>query len=129
MAAVAPAGVSALTTNTGPHGLTEIVYAFTSTFANNGQVFAGLSTNRPFYNVSTVFVMLLGRFALAIPAILLAQRFARQPRPEATAGTMRTDTPLFAGIVIGTALLVVALTYPPALTLGRIVEHIRLFAQ
>ncbi len=128
LAVATPVGISGLTTNTGPHGLTEIVYAFTSTFANNGQVFAGLSTNRPFYNVSTVFVMLLGRFALAIPAILLAQRFALQPRREATAGTLPTDTPLFAGILIGTALLVVALTYLPALALGPIVEQVRLFS-
>ena len=121
------AGLAGLTTNSGPHGFTEILYAYTSTFANNGQAFAGLSANSPFYNVTTVIVMLLGRFGLAIPALVLAGRFASQPTRESTQGTLPTDTLLFAGIIVGTALLVVALTYLPALALGPIVEHLQLF--
>ncbi|MGO8949929.1 MAG: potassium-transporting ATPase subunit KdpA [Ktedonobacterales bacterium] len=127
LAVVTSAGLAGLTTNSGPHGFTEILYAYTSSFANNGQTFAGLSSNTPFYNVTSVVVMLLGRFGLAIPALVLAGRFAQQPTREATKGTLPTDTLLFAGIIIGTALIVVALTYLPALALGPIVEHLKLF--
>jgi K+-transporting ATPase ATPase A chain len=121
------AGLAGLTTNSGSHGFTEIFYAYTSTFANNGQTFAGLSANTPFYNVTTVLVMLVGRFGLAIVALVLAGRFALQPIRQPTKGTLPTDTLLFGGIIIGTALLVVALTYLPALALGPIIEHLQLF--
>jgi K+-transporting ATPase ATPase A chain len=127
LAAVTPAGLAGLTTNSGPHGLTEMFYAYASSFANNGQTFAGLSANSPFYNSTTAVVMLLGRFGLAIPALVLAQRFALQPRRQPTLGTLPTDTLLFGLIIIGTAFLVVALTYLPALALGPIVEHLSLF--
>jgi potassium-transporting ATPase potassium-binding subunit len=86
-----------------------------------------LSANTPFYNITTVLVMLLGRFGLAIVALVLAGRFALQPIRQPTHGTLPTDTLLFGGIIIGTALLVVALTYLPALALGPIVEHLQLF--
>ncbi|HEV2458786.1 MAG TPA: potassium-transporting ATPase subunit KdpA, partial [Ktedonobacterales bacterium] len=124
LAVVSSAGLAGLTTNSGPHGLTEILYAYTSSFNNNGQTFAGLSANSPFYNISTAVVMLLGRFALAIPALALAQRFAQQPNRQATQGTLPTDTVLFGAVIIGTALIVVALTYLPAVALGPIVEHL-----
>jgi K+-transporting ATPase ATPase A chain len=120
-------GLAGLTTNSGPHGLTEIFYAYTSSFANNGQTFSGLSANAPFYNVTTAIVMLLGRFGLAIPALVLAQRFAAQPTRPSSRGTFATDTLLFGGVIVATAILVVALTYLPALALGPIVEHLRLF--
>ncbi len=126
LAVVSNAGLASLTTNSGPHGLTEVVYAYTSSFSNNGQTFAGLSANSPFYNISTGIVMLLGRFGLALPALALAQRFALQPKREVTKGTLPTDTMLFGAVIVGTALIVVALTYLPAIALGPIVEHLQM---
>jgi len=125
LAVVAPAGVAGLTTNSGPYGLTELLNAYTSSFSNNGQTFGGLSANSLFFNLTTAVAMLLGRFGLAIPALLLAGAFARQPIRGATVGTLPTDTPLFGGVVIGTLLIVGALTYLPALALGPIVEQLR----
>ncbi len=119
-------GLAGLTTNAGAHGLTEILYAYTSSFANNGQSFAGLSANSPFYNWTTAVAMLLGRFGLAIPALALAGLFAQQVRRPLTPGKLRTDTLLFASVVVGTALIVVALTYLPALALGPVIEHLRM---
>lgn len=126
VAVVTGPGLAGLTTNSGPHGLTEILYAYTSSFANNGQAFAGLSANSSFYNGTTAVVMALGRFALAIPALALAGLFARQTKGPMTAGKFRTDSVLFAAVIIGTAILVVAVTYLPALALGPIVEHLQL---
>jgi len=126
VAVVADAGKAGLTTNTGPHGFSEIFYAYTSAFANNGQNFAGLSANSPFYNITTAIAMMAGRFALGILALALAGRFAQQVRRPTTAGTMPTDTPLFAGLLIGTVLIVGALNYFPALALGPFVEHLLL---
>jgi len=126
LAVTAGPGLAGLTTNSGPHGFTEILYAYTSSFANNGQSFAGLSANSPFYNVTTAVAMVLGRFGLAIPALALAGRFAQQGRRPMDAGELPTDSLLFASVIIGTALIVVALTYLPALALGPIIEHLRL---
>ncbi|HKV00679.1 MAG TPA: potassium-transporting ATPase subunit KdpA [Ktedonobacteraceae bacterium] len=126
LAVVTGPGLAGLTTNSGPHGLTEILNAFTSSFANNGLSFAGLSANSPFYNGTTAVAMLLGRFGLAIPALALAGLFARQTRRPMTPGKFQTDSLLFATVIIGTALLVVALTYLPVLALGPIIEHLRL---
>jgi potassium-transporting ATPase potassium-binding subunit len=126
LAVVIGPGLAGLTTNSGPHGLTEILYAYTSSFANNGQSFAGLSANSPFYNGTTAIVMLLGRFGLAIPALALADRFAQQTSRPMTRGKLRTDSLLFASVVIGTALIVVALTYLPAVALGPIIEHLQM---
>jgi K+-transporting ATPase ATPase A chain len=123
-AVASPGGLAGLTTNTGPHGFSEILYAFTSCFANNGQTFAGLSANSPFYNVATALAMLAGRLGLAIPALALAGRLARQGRRPMTAGTLPTDSFAFAVVLIGTALIVGALSYFPALALGPIVEHL-----
>jgi potassium-transporting ATPase potassium-binding subunit len=128
VAVVAPAGLAGLTTNHGPHGLTEILYAYSSNFTNNGQTFAGLSANSPFYNLTTVVAMLVGRFGLAIPALALAKRFAAQPQRASTAGTLPTDTPLFAGVIIGTAIILVALTFFAVVALGPIIEQILLNA-
>ena len=128
LAVLTPLGLAGLTTNNGPHGLTEIFYAYTSSFANNGQTFAGLSADSPFFNITTAIAMLLGRFGLAIPALILAQRFGAQPTRKESQGTFATDTMLFGGVIVGTAVLVVALTYLPALALGPIVEHLKLFS-
>jgi K+-transporting ATPase ATPase A chain len=96
--------------------------------ANNGQTFGGLSANSPFYNITTAVAMLMGRFGLAIPALALAGLFAKQIKKPETPGKFRTDSLLFATVIIGTALIVVALTYFPALALGPIVEHLHLVA-
>ena len=108
----------------GPHGFTEVFYAYTSCFANNGQTFAGLNGNTPFYNTTTAVAMMAGRFALAIPALALAGLFARQGRRQPTTGTLPTDTLQFASLIIGTAVIVVGLSFLPALALGPVVEHL-----
>jgi len=126
LAVVTGPGLAGLTTNSGPHGLSEIFYAYTSSFANNGQAFAGLTSNSPFYNVTTAIVMLLGRFGLAVPALILAGLFAKQTSRPMTGGKLRTDTLLFASVIVGTALIVVALTYLPAIALGPVIEHLQL---
>jgi len=125
LAVVAPAGLAGLTLNKGPHGLTEIWFAYTSAFANNGQAFAGLNVNTPFYNVTTAIAMMPGRFGLGVIALALAGMLGRARR-MATAGAVPTDRALFGMIIIGTAVIVGALTYAPALVLGPIVEHTRM---
>jgi K+-transporting ATPase ATPase A chain len=126
LALVTDAGLAGLTTNRGPHGLSEILVAYTSSMANNGQNFAGLSANAPFYNITTALAMMAGRFGLAIPALALAGLFAQQPRRPVTDGTLPTETLLFAGLVIVTVLVVGALSYLPVLALGPIAEHLAL---
>ncbi len=126
VALVTDAGLAGLTTNKGPHGLSEILVAYTTSMANNGQNFAGRSANTPFYNVTTALAMMAGRFGLAIPALALAGRFARQPSKPVTAGTLPTDTPLFAGLTIATVLIVGALSYLPVLALGPLIELLAL---
>jgi potassium-transporting ATPase potassium-binding subunit len=125
-AVMTDAGRAGLTTNDGAHGFTEIFFAYTSAVANNGQNLAGLSANSPFYNVTLAVAMMLGRFALAIPALALVGLLAREPRRAAGAGTLPTDSWLFAMVVIGTAILLVGLTYLPALTLGPAIEQLLL---
>jgi K+-transporting ATPase ATPase A chain len=126
LALVTDAGLAGLATNRGPHGLSEILVAYTTSMANNGQNFAGLSANTPFYNVTTALAMMAGRFGLAIPALALAGLFAQQTRKPGTEGTVPTDTPLFAVFTIATVLIVGALSYFPVLALGPIVEHLAL---
>jgi K+-transporting ATPase ATPase A chain len=110
--------------NTGSHGLTEIIYAYSSCFANNGQAFAGLSANTVFYNLTTAVAMMAGRFALAIPALALAGLVAQQIRKQEVGNAVPTDGPLFAVLLVGTALIVGGLSFFPALTLGPILEHL-----
>jgi len=108
--------------NPGPHGLTEIVYAFASMANNNGSAFAGLTTNTTWYNTVGGIVMLLGRFAPEIFALGLAGSLARQQPVPASAGTLDTRTPLFVGMLVGVILILVGLTYFPALALGPFAE-------
>ncbi len=108
--------------NPGPHGLTEIVYAFASMANNNGSAFAGLNTNTDWYNTVGGIVMLLGRFTPEIFAIGLAGALARQGRTPASSGTLDTRTPLFVGMVVAVVLVLVGLTYFPALALGPFAE-------
>jgi K+-transporting ATPase ATPase A chain len=114
------------TNNPGPHGLTEILYAFTSASNNNGSAFAGLTTATQWYDTTLGIAMLVGRFFLIIPVLAIAGSLARkQPAPE-TAGTFPTHTPLFGGLVVGVVAIVAGLTFFPALALGPIVEQLSL---
>ncbi|UWP78903.1 potassium-transporting ATPase subunit KdpA [Dactylosporangium fulvum] len=111
--------------NTGAHGLSEVLYAFTSASNNNGSAFAGLSADTPFYNIALGLCMLFGRFLPIIFVLGLAGSLARQqPVPEST-GTLKTYQPLFVGMVVGVTIIVVALTYLPALALGPLAEGIQ----
>jgi potassium-transporting ATPase potassium-binding subunit len=121
-----PGAAFATISNPGAHGFTQVLYAYVSAFANNGQNFAGLGANTPFYNVTLALAMIAGRFGLAIPALALAGRFAQQQRRPPGHGTLPTETPLFGAILIGTILLVGALSYFPVLAMGPIVEHLLL---
>ena len=123
IAAVLPSAVSA-TNNPGPHGFSEILYAYTSAAANNGSAFAGLSANTMFYNVTLAIGMLFGRFYVAIPALVIAGSLAAKKRVPTSAGTFPTDGGLFVGLVIGVILIIGGLTFFPSLALGPIVEHL-----
>ncbi len=124
LAVVTAWGLAGLTTNGGPHGFTEILNAYASSITNNGQTFASLNANTPFYNVTTAVAMMVGRFGLAIPALALAGRLAAQGRRPVTLGTLPTDSLSFAVLLVGTAVIVGALSYFAALALGPIVEHL-----
>jgi K+-transporting ATPase ATPase A chain len=110
--------------NPAAHGFSEILYAFSSAVANNGSAFAGLSANTPFYNLALGVAMFFGRFWLMIPVLALAGSLAGKKRIPPGSGTMPTHTPLFVMLLIGTVVLVGALTFVPALGLGPIVEHL-----
>ncbi|HUH96124.1 MAG TPA: potassium-transporting ATPase subunit KdpA [Anaerolineales bacterium] len=114
--------------NPGPHGYTEILYAFSSATGNNGSAFAGLSVNTPFYNTALGIVMFFARFWLAIPALAIGGSLARKKKIPAGAGTLPTHTPLFIGWLIAVVVVVGALGFLPALALGPIVEHLMIFA-
>jgi potassium-transporting ATPase potassium-binding subunit len=120
--AVAVPTTRAAILNSGPHGLTEVLYAFTSQANNNGSAFAGLSGNTAFYNVAGGVAMLIGRFATVVAGLALAGALAAKRPVPATPGTFPTATPLFAGLLAGVVLIVTALVYFPALALGPIVE-------
>ncbi len=109
--------------NPGPHGLTEVLYAYTSGNGNNGSAFAGLSAS-PFYNWTMGMVMLIGRFAEVIPILAFAGALVRKRVVPAGLGTFPTTGPLFVALLIGVILIVGALTYFPAYSLGPIVEHL-----
>ena len=111
--------------NPGPHGFSEILYAFSSAGNNNGSAFAGLSANTPFYNTTLGAAMLVARYATMVPILALAGALARKKIVPAGAGTLPTHTPLFVGLLVGTVLLVGALTFLPALALGPIAEQMQ----
>jgi len=123
LAVVTKAGCAGLTTNAGAHGFTEILFAYASAFANNGQSMAGLSANNIFYNITTIVAMLAGRYVLAVLALALAGRFAAASRRPPSRGAMPSDGITFGVLLTGTALLVGALNFLPALAMGPIVEH------
>lgn len=118
-------GLSSLN-NAGPHGLSEILYAYTSAAANNGSAFAGLNANTPWYNISIGLVILLGRYISIIILLAIAGSLLAKPKLEPGPGTLYTNTPLFAVIWVGVILIVGALTFVPVLVLGPIAEHLAL---
>ena len=118
-----PQGLSSIA-NPGPHGLTEVLYGFTSANGNNGSAFAGLSGNTPFYNWTLGLAMLIGRFAEVIPVLALAGALVGKRVVPAGLGTFPTTGPLFVGLMVGVILIIGALTYFPAYALGPIVEHL-----
>jgi K+-transporting ATPase ATPase A chain len=122
IALVAKAGLAGITTNPGPHGLTEVIFAYASSMANNGQTMASLSANSLFYNATTGVAMLAGRFGLAALALALAGRFAAQGRLSTTSGTLPSESFTFALLLLGTIVVVGALSFFPALMLGPVAE-------
>jgi len=122
IAAVVPAGLAGLN-NSGPHGFSEMLYAYTSATGNNGSAFAGLSANTMFYNTTLAAAMFIGRFLMIVPMLAVAGSLAAKRIVPVSAGTFPTSGPLFVGLVIGVILIVGGLTYFPALSLGPIVEH------
>ena len=122
VAAVTPMALKALG-NTGPHGLSEMLYAYTSASGNNGSAFAGLSANNPYWNTTLGIAMLLGRFATVLPVLAVAGALAAKPKLAPSGGTFPTDGPLFVGLLAGVILIVGGLLYFPALSLGPLVEH------
>ncbi len=111
--------------NTGPHGFSEILYAFSSTTANNGSAFAGLSGNTVFYNTTLGIAMYLGRIFEFVPMVALAGLMVRKKTVPASAGTLPTDSPLFAVLLVGVVVIVGVLTFFPALSLGPVLEHLQ----
>ena len=122
-AAVSSYGLSSLN-NAGPHGFSEILYAFTSAAGNNGSAFAGLNANTLFYNLALGMTMLIGRCGVIVPILAIAGSLAEKNITPTSAGTFRTDNWLFAGLLIAVILIVGGLTYFPALSLGPIIEHL-----
>ncbi|WP_186421162.1 potassium-transporting ATPase subunit KdpA [Bosea sp. CS1GBMeth4] len=127
VSAALPAALESLL-NTGPHGLSEILYAYSSAAGNNGSAFAGLSANTPWWNTTLGIAMLLGRFAYAVPVLAIAGAIAAKPKLAPTAGTLPSDSPLFVGLLVGIILILGGLQFFPALALGPIVEHFQVLA-
>jgi K+-transporting ATPase ATPase A chain len=119
-------GAKASILNPGPHGLSEVLYAFTSAANNNGSAFGGLTGNTDWYNTALGLAMLGGRFLLIVPVLAIAGLLARKQPAPVTAGTFPTDTPLFTGLLVAVVLIVGGLTYFPVLALGPIVEGLSL---
>lgn len=127
IASVTPAALAARL-NTGPHGLSELLYAFASAGGNNGSAFAGIDASGAFFTIGTSVAMLIGRFFFIIPVLGIAGSLARKQSVPASAGTFPTDRGLFVGLLVGTVIIVGALTFFPALALGPIVEHFLMMA-
>ncbi|MGI4860045.1 MAG: potassium-transporting ATPase subunit KdpA [Janthinobacterium lividum] len=127
VAVMSRAGVAGVL-NPGAHGFSEVLYAFTSAANNNGSAFAGLTVNTPFYNILLGIAMWLGRFVWIVPVLAVAGALAGKKRLAETAGTLPTHGPLFVTLLLGTIVLVGALTYVPALALGPVVEHLTMIS-
>jgi len=118
-----PGAATANLTNNGPHGLSEILYAYASGTGNNGSAFGGLNANTPWYNLTIGLAMLIGRFLFLIPILAAAGSLAAKKKVPVTSGTFPTHGPLFVGLLVGTVVIVAVLTYFPAVSLGPVVEH------
>jgi K+-transporting ATPase ATPase A chain len=127
IAVVLDTGVASMA-NAGPHGFSEVLYAYTSGTANNGSAFAGLSANTPWYNITIGLAMLMGRFMVIVPALAIAGSLAAKKTVPESSGTLPTTGPLFVGLLVGVILIVGGLTFFPALALGPIVEHFAMLA-
>lgn len=127
LSCVFPEAISSLS-NQGPHGLSEIIYAFTSCSGNNGSAFAGLNANTPYYNLTLSCVMLIARAAIIVPSVALGGILAQKRTTPPSRGTFSTDSTLFAVLLVSVILIVGALTFFPALALGPIVEHLLMLA-
>ena len=114
--------------NPGPHGFTEVLYAYTSQTGNNGSAFAGLTGNTLFYNTTGAIAMLIGRFWMIIPAMAIAGSLAAKKTVPPSAGTFPTTGGLFVGLVVGVIAIIGGLTFFPALALGPLVEHLAMTA-
>jgi K+-transporting ATPase ATPase A chain len=119
-----PGPAAANLSNPGPHGFSEILYAYTSATGNNGSGFGGINSNTPWYNATLGLAMLIGRFLMIIPLLAAAGSLASKKYTPTSAGTLPTHGPLFVGLLVGTVIIVGALTFFPALSLGPIVEHL-----
>jgi K+-transporting ATPase ATPase A chain len=124
---VVPSAMAAMN-NPGPHGFTEVLYAYTSQTGNNGSAFAGLNANTLFYNVTGAVAMFVGRFWMIIPTMAIAGSLAAKKSIPASAGTFPTTGGLFVGLVVGVIVIVGGLTFFPALALGPIVEQLAINA-
>ena len=122
LSVVLPAGLSSIA-NPGPHGFSEILYAFTSAAANNGSAFAGLNANTPYYNLTLALFMFVGRFGVILPILAVAGSLAGKKISPPSPGTFKVDSPLFGVLLVGVILIVGGLTFFPALSLGPVVEH------
>ena len=122
----APGPAAANINNPGAHGLSEILYAFTSATGNNGSAFAGINANTPWYNLTLGFAMLVGRFLMLLPLLAIAGSLAAKKQVPVSAGTFPTHGPLFVSLLVGVVVIVGALTYFPAISLGPLVEHLML---
>jgi K+-transporting ATPase ATPase A chain len=122
LASALPQGVAGIANN-GPHGFSEILYAYASATGTNGSSFAGLSTNTPFYNLTLAAAMMMGRFMYVIPLLAVAGSLAQKKRLEPSAGTLPTQNPLFVGLLVGVVIIIGGLTYFPVLSLGPVAEQ------
>ena len=127
IAVVAPAGLATIWNTGGPHGFSEVLYAFSSAANNNGSAFAGLGANTPFYNIALGICMFFARYWLIVPALAIAGSLVQKKKVPASSGTLPTHTPLFIAWLIGVIMIVGALSFIPALALGPIVEHLMVF--
>jgi K+-transporting ATPase ATPase A chain len=127
VAVAEPFGTSSIS-NPGPHGLSQILYAYVSSVGNNGSAFAGLNANTLWYNTSTAIAQLLGRFFMHIPIIAIAGSLAKKKISPASVGTFPVTGGLFVGLLVSTILIVSALTFFPALSLGPILEHLMMLS-
>jgi K+-transporting ATPase ATPase A chain len=124
---LSPNGLAGLG-NSGPHGFSEILYAYVSTAGNNGSAFGGLTTNTNWYNLTLAFNMLAGRFFMMVPLLALAGNLAQKKSVPPSSGTFPVNTTLFTVLLVGVIVIVGALTFFPALSLGPILEHLLLHA-